>query len=278
MRTKSLARALDDASHLVVLSPHLDDAVLSCGALMCHARKHMAVTVATFFTEAGAPPHTFSARCYLRQTGASDAGRLYLSRRAEDQAILDDAAINYFHAGLTEALFRQRARPLLNRFPYAARLLPELSHVYPTYRLHIVRGRISPHDTGTLRCIIDAIDHLSLKSSTLFLAPLAVGNHVDHVLVRRAAELSRKHVVYYSDFPYNIRHSTDATFVQRGGLTQATWSGNLSAKPALIRAYRTQVEALFPGGDIPLLPEIYFLPEQQRSSVMPHLSWVRNDN
>jgi hypothetical protein len=261
MRTEPLIEVLDGISRLVVLSPHLDDAVLSCGALMNHARKDMPVTVATFFTEGGAPPYTLSARCYLRQTQAYDADKLYLARQAEDQAILEDAAIGYLHAGLTEALFRKRARPLLNRLPWAGRLIPELSHIYPTYRLHIIRGRISAHDTSTLRCILDTINQLSLESSTLFLAPLAVGDHVDHMLVRTAAELSRGKVIYYSDFPYNMRYRADPSFVQRNALVQATWAYDLATKLTLIRAYRTQVDALFPGGGIPAEPEVYLLPD-----------------
>ena len=261
MRTESLIEAIDGVSRLVVLSPHLDDAVLSCGALMNHARKDMAVTVVTFFTEGGAPPYTLSARRYLRQTGAYDANKLYLARRAEDQAVLEGAAIGYLHAGLTEALFRHRTRPRLGQLPWAGRLIPELSHIYPIYRLHITHGQISPHDTSTLRCILDTINQLSLNSSTLFLAPLAVGGHVDHMLVRTAAELSRKRVVYYSDFPYNMRYRADPSFVQRNALSQATWSHEVAAKLAFIRAYRTQVDALFPGGEIPAMPEVYLLPD-----------------
>jgi LmbE family N-acetylglucosaminyl deacetylase len=261
MRAESLIEAIDGVSRLVVLSPHLDDAVLSCGALMNHARKDMPVTVVTFFTEGGAPPYTLSARCYLRQTRAYDANKLYLARRAEDQAVLEGAAIGYLHAGLTEALFRRRTGPLLNRLPWAGRLVPELSHIYPTYRLHIIRGHISPHDINTLRYILDTIDQLSLQSSTLFLAPLAVGGHVDHMLVRTAAELSQKRVAYYSDFPYNMRYRTDPYFSQRNTLAQATWSHEITTKLALIRAYRTQVDALFPGGEIPAVPEVYMLPD-----------------
>jgi LmbE family N-acetylglucosaminyl deacetylase len=244
-----------------VLSPHLDDAVLSCGALMNHARKDMPVTVATFFTEGGAPPYTLSARCYLRQTRAFDADTLYLARRAEDRAVLEGAAIGCLHAGLTDALFRKRTRPLLDRLPWAGRLIPEVAYIYPTYRLHIIRSRISGHDTNTLRHILETIDQLSMQSSTLFLAPLAVGGHVDHMLVRTAAELSQKRVLYYSDFPYNMQYPIDPHFVQRNVLTQATWSHEITAKLALIRAYRTQVDALFPGGEIPVVPEVYLLPD-----------------
>lgn len=261
MRAEPLIEAIDSVSHLVVLSPHLDDAVLSCGALMNYARKDMTVTVATFFTEGGAPPYTISARCYLRQTRCSDANKLYLARRSEDRAVLEGVAISYLHVGLTEALFRRRTRPRLSRLPWAGRLIPELSHIYPTYRLHIIRSGMSPHDASTLRLIYDVIDKLSLQSATLFLAPLAVGGHVDHILVRTGAELSQKRVAYYSDFPYNMRYHADSSFVQKNALVQATWSRDISAKLALIRAYRTQVNALFPGGKIPSVPEIYLLPD-----------------
>jgi LmbE family N-acetylglucosaminyl deacetylase len=261
-----LTEAMHDADRLVVLSPHLDDAVLSCGALMSHARTRMPVTVATFFTEAGAPPYTLSARAYLRQVRADDAQQLYLARRAEDREVLEGAAIGYIHAGLTEALFRRRTRPLLDRFPWAGRLMPEMSYVYPTHRLHIARGRISPHDAETVRRILEAIDHLSLTPSTLLLAPLAIGGHVDHMLVRTAAERSQKRVAYYSDFPYYRRYPADPVFAQRNALVQVAWAGDLAAKPALIRGYRTQVDALFPGGEIPLAPEVYLFPAQQETS------------
>ena len=274
MPAEPLTEAMRHAAHLVVLSPHLDDAVLSCGALMSHARTRIPVTVATLFTEAGVPPYTLSARSYLRQTGAHDAERLYRARRAEDRAVLDGAAINCVHAGLTEALFRRRARPRLRWFPRAGRLLPELCHVYPTYRLHICAGRISQHDAAALRCVLDAIDHLSPTSATLLLAPLAVGGHVDHVLVRTAAELSRKRVAYYSDFPYNMRQSADPSFIQRNALVQVTWERGLAAKPALIRAYRTQARALFPGDELPVVPEVYLFPGQQQSAGSPSHSWT----
>ena len=262
MRGEPLEEAMDGVSHLIVLSPHLDDAVLSCGALMNNARKDMPVTVVTFFTEGGPPPYTLSARCYLRQARACDANKLYLARRAEDQAVLESTAIGCLHAGLTEALFRRRIRPPLSPLSWAGQLIPELSHMYPTYRLHIARSHMSPHDASTLRRIQDTIDHLPLKSSTLFLAPLAVGGHVDHMLVRTAAERSQKRVAYYSDFPYNMRYRADPSFVQRNALVPTSWSHDLTAKLALIRAYRTQADALFPGGEIPAVPEVYLLPER----------------
>ena len=265
MNAGPLGEAMDGVSRLVVLSPHLDDAVLSCGALLNYARKHTPVTVATFFTEAGTPPYTLSARAYLHQVGAQDADSIYLARRAEDQAVLESIAISYLHAGFKEALFRHRRRPLLHWLPWAGQLVPELANIYPTYRLHVIRGRMSRHDDGTLRRLTDVIRHLSLQSSTLFLAPLAIGGHVDHILVRTAAELSATRVAYYSDFPYNIRSQADTHFIERNALVPVTWTGDLAAKLTLIRGYRSQVNSLFPGGQIPLVPEVYLVPKHQGS-------------
>ena len=268
MESEPLIEAINGTSRLIVLSPHLDDAVLSCGALMNHARTETSVTVVTFFTEGTEPPYTYGARRYLHKTGDSDANSLFLARRAEDQAVLEGAGISYVHVGLKEILFRRRTQPLLSRFPWASRLIPELSYSYPTIHLHVIRGGISPDDLGTIRSVLDTIDHLSLESSTLFLAPLGVGGHKDHILVRTAAELSRKRVAYYSDFPYNTRHSVDLSFVQRNSLMQTTWSRDVAAKLPLIRAYRTQVDNLFPEGKIPVVPETYLLPKQPQEGCL----------
>ena len=80
------------------------------------------------------------------------------------------------------------------------------------------------------------------------------------VLVRTAAAYSGAPVVYYSDFPYDLRHPADPGFLRRHGLVEVSWSRQLPAKAALIRAYRTQAHALFPGGRIPLVPEAFFFP------------------
>ncbi len=260
MESEPLIEAINGASRLIVLSPHLDDAVLSCGALMNHARTETSVTVVTFFTEGGEPPYTYGARRYLHKTRDRHANSLFLARRAEDQAVLEGAGISYVHVGLKEILFRRRIQPLLNQFPWASRLIPELSYAYPTLHLHVLRGGISPDDLSTIRCILDTIDRLSLESSTLFLAPLGVGGHKDHILVRTGAELSRKRVAYYSDFPYNTLYSVDLSFVQRNSLMQTTWSRDVAAKLPLIRAYRTQVDSLFSKGKIPVVPETYYYP------------------
>lgn len=252
-----LADAIEQGVPLVVVSPHPDDAVLSCGALMSHAVGRTHVTVVTLFTEAGPPPYTLSARRYLHQVGARDAETLYRQRRAEDRAVLEPMGIENVHTGLTDAQFRRRPHP--GQPSGCARLLPEVTHIYPVYRLHVVSGRIAAADAGTLRQARESIQRAARAGQALVVAPLGVGRHVDHVLARTAAERSGVPVAYYSDFPYNQRHRPDAAFIRRHGLIEARWS-RVSAKAELIRAYQTQARALFRDGRIPLRPEAFFFP------------------
>ncbi|WP_435971632.1 PIG-L deacetylase family protein [Streptomyces sp. Qhu_M48] len=246
---------------ILVLSPHLDDAVLSCGGLLGWAGRRAPVTVATLFTEAAPPPYTLSARQYLKQTHAGDAEELFAERRAEDRRVLELLEVGSRHVGLVDGLFRRlpRAGPGTERL---ARLLPEVAHVYPTYRLHLSRGRVSAHDADTLRAVGETLDALlPARSGGVLLAPLGVGGHADHVLVRTAAELSGRRIVYYSDFPYNQRAAADAGFTRRHRLVARAWERGLDRKAELVREYRTQADALFPGGHVPRAPEVYLLPE-----------------
>ncbi|MGW8762572.1 hypothetical protein ACWGN5_08740 [Streptomyces sp. NPDC055815] len=252
---------------MLVLSPHLGDAVLSCGALLGWAGRRAPVTVATLFTEAAPPPYTLSARQYLKRAGARDARELFADRRAEDRRVLDLLDAGLRHVGLVDGLFR----PLPRIGPGTARLarvLPELAQVYPTYRLHLSRGRVSAHDAQTLRVAGETVDALlPARSGGLVLAPLGVGGHADHVLARTVAERSGRRVVYYSEFPYNQTAAADAEFTARHRLVARAWERDLDRKAELVRGYRTQTETLFPGGGIPRAPEVYLLPEAADTAV-----------
>jgi LmbE family N-acetylglucosaminyl deacetylase len=239
---------------VLFLSAHLDDAVLSCGALMAELAGRCPLTVATVFTEACPPPHTRAARSFLRQCGAPDAAGLFAARRAEDRAVVADLGAVPVHLGATDALFRRRSRGL----GPLGRALPELVHRYPTYRFDIARGRVSRGD----RHLVDALRAevavlvADLGAGVVF-APVGIGRHVDHLLSRRIAEGLAGPTVLYSDFPYDERGGTaDPAAVAH----RRPWTGpgDPATKAAAIRGYRTQAEALFPDGTIPARPETYW--------------------
>ena len=259
-----LAEAARQGVPVTVLAPHLDDAALSCGSLLLYAARFTAVTVATFFTEAGLPPYTLSARRFLQQVGAQSPQTLFRQRRLEDRAALESINVGCVHVGMTDALFRRRP---YRKPPLGSTLIPEFGHIYPLYRKHVVSGRIADEDTGTVRDALEVLRQLVGRGPGLVVAPLGIGGHVDHVLVRTIAEQSGRPVVYYSDFPYNQR-AARSRFVRDKGLVETPWAGPSQAKLDLIRAYGTQVDALFRGSSIPMVPEVYFSsPEDIRGSL-----------
>lgn len=244
----------------LVVSPHLDDGVLSCGALLTALRDTHQVTVATVFTEAAPPPYSLSARRYLRQCGADDAGELYRRRREEDRAVLAGIGAEAVHLGLTEALFRRPDR-LTRARRLAGRWLPELALTYPTYRFHIVAGRPAPADRAVARRVAREIMALvaARRPGTVFL-PMGFGGHADHLITREVGARLAGLAVYYADFPYAARETPDGAFAREHGLVAVERRAGLAAKQELIRGYRSQFRSLFPDGSVPSLPERYFVP------------------
>jgi D-aspartate ligase len=245
---------------VLVLSAHLDDAVLSCGALLTTLARRAPVTVATLFTEAGPPPHTRAARAFLGQCTIGDAAELYEARRREDIDVLTGLGVAHVHLGVSDALFRRReAGPAAAR---VGRALPEVVHRYPTFRFDIDKGRVSRGDRALLdRLDAELRDLADRIGAALVLGPVGVGRHVDHLLTRTLAERQPRPTVLYADFPYVLRNSQEAGQLAGQGRTPATWDRDLDAKTVLIKGYHTQVEALFPPvGEVPPVPETYFLP------------------
>ncbi|MGY1779808.1 PIG-L family deacetylase [Geodermatophilus sp. SYSU D01036] len=250
---------------VLVLSAHLDDAVLSCGALLTSLARRTKVTVATLFTEAGPPPHSRAARAFLRQCTIGDAAELYAARQREDADVLAGLGVGHVHLGAPDALFRLRdVPPVVAR---AGRVIPELVHRYPTFRLDIDRGRVSRGDRALLDRLDAELRELAERiDAGLVLGPVGVGRHVDHLLTRALAERLPRPTVLYADFPYVLRDAPDAAVRATPGWTPVTWDRDLDAKPVLVKGYATQVDALFPGGEVPAVPETYFLPPSEETA------------
>jgi O-antigen/teichoic acid export membrane protein/LmbE family N-acetylglucosaminyl deacetylase len=245
--------------HLFV-SPHLDDGVLSCGALISDLKSDHEITVATVFSAAAPGPVSLSARQYLRQCRSADPQLLYRLRQAEDQEILTRIGVDLVHLGAVDALFRRRRHR--TRFgAFVGRHLPELGLVYPTYRYHVIRQAPSKRDDELVRQITDEVMSLvaAKRPRTVFL-PLGLGGHVDHMIVRSIGRACPDLAVYYADFPYSTRHAEDAAFARAHDLVPVEWRQGLEKKIELIKAYRTQCPSLFPSGVVPAVPERYFVP------------------
>ncbi|MEX5301180.1 PIG-L family deacetylase [Kocuria sabuli] len=255
-----LEESLSTNTPWLFLSPHLDDAVLSCGSLMDSFAIRRDITVATVFTEAQPPPHTRAARSFLHQCSGHDAMALFEERRSEDEAALSGIGARHQHLGVTDALFRQN-RKVRTALGPLARMLPELVHLYPTYRFDIALGRISRGDRALVAQLRNRVSNLLEQTEAeLLFCPVGVGRHVDHLITRAVGTEFPERVVYYSDFPYNQSASPDESFLRKHRLAAWSWETEPARKERHINQYGSQAPALFPDGAIPVAPETYYAP------------------
>jgi LmbE family N-acetylglucosaminyl deacetylase len=236
---------------VVAVSPHLDDAVLSCGALLEHLARRCPVTVVTVFTAASPRPWPLPASRQMRAIGEPDAERFYRQRQEEDSAVLADMGVGRAHLGFPDALFR-RVGPGPGRLPGRPR-----RPAYPTFRFDAARGRIAAADARLTDEVAVAIGSVA-GDARLVLAPLGVGRHVDHLITRAAIRDLAPDAVYYSDFPYSETALPDADFIRRHCLVPHPRLAGRAENADRIAGYRSQIGGLFAGGIIPTRPEIYW--------------------
>jgi LmbE family N-acetylglucosaminyl deacetylase len=246
-RLTGLVRELDGTgAGVLVVSPHLDDAVLSCGALLAQLADRHRITVATVFTAAAPRPWSLPARRQLRTLGGPDAEDFFAQRRAEDRDVLAGIGAAAVHLGFRDALFRRGPR-----WP-----------AYPTFRFDAARGRIAASDAGLAAQVSARVDEITRADEAgVIFAPLGVGRHVDHLITRRAARAlaGRTRIVYYSDFPYSQAAAPEPGFVRDAGLVPYPWLAGRAENASRIAGYRTQFAGLFRDGTVPAGPEVYWI-------------------
>lgn len=233
------------------VSPHLDDAILSAGDLIAYLADKTKVTVISVFTEIGKAPSTLSAQAFVKQCGFEDAKTLFAARRKEDALLFEHIGVESIHAGFVDATWRTKKNPsFLSKT--LGKILPEFSHLYPTHRFHVSSGKLAKEDREDLLPALTAYLKQEIANNTqcAVFAPRAIGNHVDHIIVKEACQQVAPQVILWSDYPYNLKGSS----VKENSFA---WNADASRKQDLIRQYQTQLRALFPEGRIPQVPEEY---------------------
>jgi len=143
---------------VVFLSPHLDDAVLSTGALIArHAAEGQRVEVWTFFTSGPSPAELPPSRRVFGD---------YATRLIEDERATGRLGAGQRWLGFIERIWRE----------------PRLTNT-----LHVFRTPESPDELVNVPAMREVIGGLLARPGVTIYAPLAVGNHHDHVEVALAA-------------------------------------------------------------------------------------------
>lgn len=252
-----LKKIVRNKTHCYFVSPHLDDAVLSCGDLIIHLKDKVPVTVINVFTKEGDKPYTLSAWAQLIKCGYLNASDFYQQRRTEDGEVFKKLGVEAINLDFVEALYRKKKgrEPLIKIDNFIA----EFSHTYPIYRLHVTSGKVSKEDARLKRKLGEKLKKIISKgSANIIFCPLGVGGHVDHVLVRAVCSKSFSKLVYWSDFPYKTKNGKSEKFKTTNGLRTFVFAKNLKDKKEIIAYYKSQVKPTFAGGEIKISFEKYF--------------------
>lgn len=210
---------------MLVLSPHLDDAVLSAGGMLCSlARDGFDVVVATVF--AGSPEGDLSPLAVDHHERLGLGGDVVGDRRREDVEAMASLGAVPVHGPFVDALYRKGKS--------GSWLCQSWADVFDERRV----------DLGL-------VDHLQAWAEVLIfgeppsalLGPAGIGTHIDHLLTRhtcRAIAARRGWTLReWSDLPYAIDDDPgdafDGTFLHND-----LWARKRTA----MRAYRSQATYL----------------------------------
>ncbi len=209
----------------LALSPHLDDAVFSCGGTLAKlAHDGWDVTVCTVFTRSVLTPTGFALACQLDKGLPPDIDYMAL-RRGEDTCACAILGVKPRWLNLLEAPHRN----------------------YPDAKSLFLDPR-DDDDFGLRPLLREVLN----DPPALLLAPQALGGHVDHVLLVRALLAERPTdlpILWWADFPYAIRSDTYPArpFAQHmDALPPVSLSGDPSIRLAACAAYASQIRFQFP--------------------------------
>lgn len=222
----------------IYLSPHLDDGPLSCGGQIHRrvVRGERILMVTIFAGDVPGKPLSDFARHVLSLMELAPDGAMAVRRQEDRQAARElGDGVEVAHWDFPEAIYRRSAS--------GRELYGSPAELF---------GRPDTEDGG----LVDELEarFRSLPAAARVLAPLGVGAHVDHQLVRRAAERLDGHDLgFYEEFPYVRQFRAVSKALGRKSAwrreTVALGPEDLSARIRAIAAYPSQVKPLFRGDE-----------------------------
>lgn len=222
--------------HWIYLSPHFDDAALSCGGIIWEAvRRGVQVSI---WTVCAAPPpkgrlSPFAEQLHARWGTGPEATE---QRRQEDivSCVLLGAA--YRHLDLHDCIYRTGSNG---------------EFLYPSEES--LNGGLQPLDQVWIEALYEELKR-NIPAHARLVCPLTFGTHVDHQLTRAAAERLGQRLWYYADYPYVARRPAQLAElaangwrarrfrVSRPGLT--AWQASIAAHASQISTFWSSVPAM----------------------------------
>ena len=172
----------------IYLSPHFDDAVLSCGGLIWE-QTHSGIAVEIWTVCAGNPPPGPTSDYALNMHKIWNTGTAQETvelRRIEDRNAGRRVGAIVQHLPIPDGIYRRTQTGTL--------IYPETIFTEP-----------NPRDASLAEQVSEQFSDRLTQYDTL-VCPLAVGGHVDHRITRMAAEMLKRPLWYYADIPYRLKH------------------------------------------------------------------------
>jgi mannosyltransferase OCH1-like enzyme/LmbE family N-acetylglucosaminyl deacetylase len=233
----------------IFISPHLDDAVLSCYPMIRECLDQ-GVSIQIWTIMAGLPSADAVFSDVALAISRPDPVAYVTLRQQEDHTVGAALGVPMVHLDVLDAIYRSDASE---------------GPLYPT--LETLFGRVDFRDLHVVNRIAEALMPL-LEPDDVVVAPSAVCGHVDHVLTRLACEMLASEIRYYNEFPYTLQ--TRAPLPLH---IQSEWA-------RMIRLYASQVPLLFPGNTLQHLIAMhqpYWASVQKIQPLIPrilHLIWI----
>ena len=212
----------------IYLSPHLDDASLSAGGWIYDQTKAgNPVEIWTFMC--GYPPakNLSPFAQYLHyQWGMASARDVINGRRLEDKNSASILGAKARHFNFLDCIYRQDKTGDWLYFDIYSEPLPQEADL-PAQIAETISARLKPDDE--------------------LICQLGIGKHVDHVTIRRAAELLGRPLHYVADIPYLFsfpEHLKPETAGMKKKVERVSRAGLKSWKEAIL-AYESQMSSLF---------------------------------
>jgi LmbE family N-acetylglucosaminyl deacetylase len=258
MNNQLISNIIKDGRPCFFISPHLDDAVFSAGGLISYLHGlSVPITVINVFTSAGTGKSSLSANKFLSQCGYSSPIQLFTDRIKEDhEAFKLLPKVKIINLGYIDALWRTKTKVNLLASQIGS-YFPELVCAYPTYRWHIIKGKIARFEDQLVNQLSQQIQSLVNNESLIF-TPLGVGNHVDHIITREACLRSNSNIVYWLDFPYHLSHKLDENYIKQNKLEIIDFPQKIDTKHQLILKYKSQISPIFKNKSPNVISDIYY--------------------
>ncbi len=169
----------------IYLSPHFDDAVLSCGGLIWkQVQDGDEVEVWTIFGGDPKPSElSFFAQVLHHQWNIpKDSVEI---RRDEDKQALELLGASYRHYDYLDCIYRKDSK----------------TGQYLYEDMQMITGKIDKKEVGLRSEIKQELSELKTADAQI-ISPFGIGYHIDHRMIQDISSTLRIDMMYYLDFPY----------------------------------------------------------------------------